>query len=416
MNNTITIYPGQYVIHHHNGAPHICSYQNKKNTFTIQGLSWAKEFFSELTKLSTDDTTNTIKFLNKYGPLYHFTYEKVRFQFTNNVNGSQKNIYIDAICSYIEFDLFVHLIKNLLLLSTSIKKYELYKKESIHDSSIDMLNLLEATITDAIQYFLNSVIQPAAVLDCIKYNATFFDNLYDSLVLEFPRYLVKYMENHSITNISDGVVGLCTLITSTRQDIKRIDPNLLIPRDDIIMDDISNALENYFGEIIDKRPADILDTDFYSYCITSAFQELTATLVDIFSMFDISFSNGSFSCKAKSGTVHDIPSQTINQIISFSHLILCENVNTFTSAIHPNLTYEKNYVLSTHSDNLLHAVFLLLGDIVNRYQFTICKYRKCNNIVISTSNRPALCCCHTHLTNYLASLKKTKSTSTKFIY
>jgi hypothetical protein len=139
--------------------------------------------------------------------------------------------------------------------------------------------------------------------------------------------------------------------------------------------------------------------------MSSDYLEICSLIIDMEDYFDIELDedyNLHVNYKEKKDT-----QKLIDRVTNLSQRLIAETINIYTSNInYETIITDSNYLLQLKSPSLLQSIFLEIGNILNNYDITICKYRKCNLPVISSKNRPALCCSHNHLTDYLSQQKR----------
>ena len=359
-------------------------------------------------------------------------------------------------------DLFkycINLIKNILHLSTETSLYADYKKNA--NASANAKLDYENNILNIVNYFFSLLYQPYAtittmigginiVLDGSSPLSRFAYNYHEALIgflIPRPTFLIPQY-NRSLLSLCNKNKELQQQFYS-RKVAENITSEADIPSlkladdlemkytiskddyEDFILSDefyqaspkerqisilnIRQSLEKLFEQSAkDNIPLNVTHSiaPCYKYAdklITPAsdaiyYEEILTLLIESEKYFTLDCNNPSqFEVRLKNDVKLIDTLSIMKKINAFAQKLIVETINSFTEDINHRLYVDEKgqYHVDIISESLLQTLFLMMSDILNTYNITICKYRRCNNPVLSLKSKPAQCCCHNHLTSYL---------------
>lgn len=422
-----------------------------------------RNLIKAILNLNLENEEEILKFTSEYGLLVntqndpeHPTYcgKPIPKKFNNFISPAEVGFSIPLHI----FKYLMELIRNILHLSTEIALYNNYMKKANSSSSAheDYTN----NILNIIKFFLSLMYQPYATHSTIteginlvfdgdtplsRFAYNYHEALLGFLLLKPVNPISHY--NYSLLELSQKNTALSIKFNSMDYN-KNITSEANIPRlkledclnisysmskkdyetfilsDDFFENSPKERQESIIKARYAEKSSDNSDTNHISFSITQSiapdykykntlnspasdtlyYNSILKILLYLNNYFDLDYRNPHKIEVALKNNVKPDSTQTIMESINkLSRQIITETINSFTQNINYRLDADEKglYAVTLVSESLIQSIFLKMADILNKYNITICKYRKCNNPVFSLKSRPAQCCCHTHLTSYL---------------
>lgn len=409
MKHTITIYPGDYQIKKYEHTEYLFCENPLKKEFIFEGKGYTKDFFKQILSLDLNSQAAILDFTQQYGILVntqnisdYCTYlgeiitkeiSKTYFPFSSGVS-----------ISLILFKQSINLIKNILLLATAVSL----------DSSTNIKTSIQS-YSQIVEHFLTVLLQPYSYNNIIqsKINWIFDGNTPLSRLAYYSGEFFRTINpKYSVSIRMQLFICYFDILTTLNNNhFKKFETtNKASKKGKHIIPTFQpiNAVKSSnptYGEFIFTIP-----TKFAVDFISSDYVKINQIFKDIRHTFDFKLDNDyKFNVDIKN---KENLYALMQDIKDMAQKLIVETINTYTENINYELSIaaekknNKNYELNLVSKSLLQSIFLEIGNLLNYCQITICKYKKCNNPVISDLSRPALCCCHNHLTNYKSQLKR----------
>ncbi|EOS47784.1 hypothetical protein V1226_06400 [Lachnospiraceae bacterium JLR.KK009] len=405
MNLSVTIYPGDYQIKQLGKTDYLHCGSPRKRKIFFDGKGHTKDFFSQIVSLDIDDLNAIKEFTKQYGILVNTQNDPEHPTFMGlitNAGFNEKYLSFSSGCSMplSVFKNYITLIKNMLLLATAISLDYKSQKEYAENSA------------HIIEYFLTVLLQPYGYNDIIhsKIDWTIGGNTpLTRLAFYGGRFCSKM---HPLFRASQCM----HLFIHTLQDFNRKNRALLekfnsekTPNGSFYDIPIFQAEKSVsYGK--DSLPNgckfSVSDTEIIDF-LSSDYAELCEIFNSLTSNFHFSLDND-YKINVELNSTDGIK-LLMTQIIKISQKLLIETINFYANGINFEVSAsdkKKKYDMRLVPQCFLQGIFLAMGCLLNKYQVTVCKYKKCNKPVISLISRPALCCCHNHLTNYRSQIKR----------
>lgn len=356
------------------------------------------------------------------------------------------------------FKYLIELIRNILHLSTEIALYDNYMKKA--NSSSSARENYKNNIQNIIKYFLSLMYQPYATHSTItkginlvfdgdtplsRFAYNYHEALLGFLLLKptnpippYNRLLLKLNQkniklsaqfnsmdyNENITSESDIPKLELEDCLNVTYEMSKKDYEAFILSDGFFENSPKERQESIIKARNAQKSSDNPETNQISFSITQSiapdykykntltspasdalyYEVILKILIKLNSYFDLSFHNPhKIEASLKNNIKPDDTLTIMESINMLSRQLIIDTINSFTQNINYRLEADDkgHYNIALVSESLLQDIFLKMADILNKYNITVCKYRKCNNPVFSLKSRPAQCCCHTHLTSYL---------------
>lgn len=443
---------------------HCCkSEKDLEMEYRFQTKKDIKNLIKSILNLNLENEKDIVEFTTQYGLLINTqnnpdypTYcgkpvpQKINELISPSTNGFSMSLDLFKYC--------INLIKNILHLSTEIRLYADYKKNAntSTNAKLDYKN----NILNIVNYFFSLLYQPYAtittmidginlVLDGSSPLSRFAYNYHEALIgFLIPRPTSPiYQYNHSLLSLCKKNKDLQQQFYSLDND-KNITSEADIPSlklaDDLKMtysiskDDYENFIlsDEFYQASPMERKISISsirkplkkhfeqsamnyvqlnithsiapNIKYANELITPAsdtiyYEEILNILIESEKYFHLGCNNPSqFEVRLNNDVKLTDTLSIMKKINNIAQKLIVETINSFTENINHKLYVDEKgqYNVNFISESFLQNIFLMMSDILNTYNVTVCKYRYCNNPVFSLKSRPAQCCCHNHLTSY----------------
>lgn len=422
-----------------------------------------KNLIKAILNLNLESEEEILKFTSEYGLLAntqndpeHPTYcgKPIPKKFNNFISPAEAGFSIPLHL----FKYLIELIRNILHLSTEIALYNNYMKKA--NSSSSAREDYTDNILNIIKYFLSLMYQPYATYSTVtkglnlvfdgdtplsRFAYNYHEALLGFLLLKPANPIPHY--NNSLLALSKKNTELSEKFNSmdynksitSESDIPRLkledclnisycmskkDYETFILSDGFFESSPKERQESIIKARAAKKTSDNSGINHISFSITQSiapdykykntltspasdtlyYNPILKILLILNDYFNLDYRNPHKIDVTLKSNVKPNDTQTIMELINqLSRQLITDTINSFTQNINYRLDADEkgHYYVTLVSESLIQGIFFKMADILNNYNITICKYRKCNNPVFSLKSRPAQCCCHTHLTSYL---------------
>ena len=405
MNLSVTIYPGDYQIKQHGKADYLHCENPREEKILFDGKGYTKDFFAQILSLDIEDVNAINEFTKQYGILVNTQNDPEHPTFMGlitNASFNEKYLSFSSGCSMPlpVFKNYITLIKNMLLLATAISLEYNSQKEYVENSA------------HIIEYFLTVLLQPYGYNDIINSQINWIMDGNTPLT-RLAYYGGEFCSKmHPLFRASQCI----HLFIYTLQNFNRKNRALLekfnskkTPDESFYDIPIFQAEKNVSyskDSLTNGCKFSVSDTEIVDF-LSSDYTELCEIFNSFTSNFHFSLDND-YKINVELNSTDGIKLLT-PQIIKISQKLLIETINFYANGINYEVSAsdkKKKYDICLVPQCFLQGIFLAMGCMLNKYQVTVCKYKKCNKPVISLISHPASCCCHNHLTNYRSQIKR----------